>query len=92
VTLQANLSTLDKLPAIVARLSAIYAAADELAEIEYPGAGVLAYELENALEALDGAPGALLYLAGIRHAGGDAERFERWDVGVAARMNLGDLT
>jgi hypothetical protein len=52
---------------------------------------ILACELDNAPEALDGAPGALPYLGEIKHAGGDAARFERWDAGVAARMRVGDL-
>jgi surfactin synthase thioesterase subunit len=35
--------------------------------------------------------GALLYLAGVTHAGGDAARFKRWDAGVAGRINLREL-
>jgi len=85
------LATFDELPDVVARLAAIRAAAHDLADIDYAGADVLAYELDNALEALDGAPGALLYLAGLKHAGGDAARFERWDAGVAGRINLREL-
>ncbi len=91
-TTTAKLATLNALPAVVARLYTISEAVEELAEIDYPGADTLAYELDLALEALDGAPGALLYLVGLRHAAGDAARFERWDAGIAGRMNMGDLT
>jgi hypothetical protein len=91
MSLQANLSTLNELPSVVARLIAISAAADDLAEIGYAGADVLGYELENALVCLDGAPGALLYLAGLQHSAGDAARFEKWDAGVAGRINVGEL-
>lgn len=86
------LQTLDELPDVVARLTTIRAAAQELDdEIDYAGASTLVDEIDNALEALDGAPGALLYLAGLKHAGGDAARFERWDAGLAGRINLGEV-
>jgi len=91
ITLQADLATLDELHTVVTRLAAIRAAAMALDEIDYAGADALVDELDNALEALDGAPGALLYLAGLRHACGDAAAFERWDAGVAGRMNVGEL-
>jgi hypothetical protein len=91
MTLKAHLATLDQLPAVVARLTAIGVAAKALADVHYAGADALTYELNLALESLDGTPGALLYLAGLNHAGGDAARFERWDAGVAARMRVGDL-
>jgi hypothetical protein len=68
--LNALLTTLAALPAVVTRLHAIRAAAQEFDEIDYAGADILLSELDNALEALDGAPGALLYLAGVTHAGG----------------------
>ena len=92
MSLQLLLAALDKLPDVVARLTTIRAAADELAEIDYAGAGALTGELDLALEALDGAPGALLYLVGLKHAGGNDARFDLWDAGVAARMNLGELS
>ena len=91
MTLKAHISTLETLPDVVARLTAIRNAADELAEIEYAGADVLVSERDTALEALDGVPGALRYHSGLRHAKGDAAAFERWDGGVAARMRVGDL-
>jgi hypothetical protein len=91
MTLQDSLAILDRLPGVVAELHAISAAADELTEIEYAGAGAVANEIEEALECLDGAPGALLYLAGLKHAGGDVARFEKWDAGLAGRMNLREL-
>jgi hypothetical protein len=91
MTLTVLLKTLDDLPAVVARLTAIRAATRKLDEIDYAGADILTSEIDNALEALDGAPGALLHLAGLKHSGGDAARFERWDEGVAGRMRVGDL-
>lgn len=91
MTLQADLATLDELPAIVARLHAIRAAAMALDEIDYAGGDVLVGEIDNALEALDGAPGALLYLAGIKHAAGDKARFDAWEAGLAGRINLREL-
>jgi hypothetical protein len=91
VTLNGLLSTLDELPDVVARLADIRDAAAELSEVHYAGACVLAQELDNALEALDGAPGALLYLAGVRHARGDHAAFERWDAGLAGRIRLGEF-
>ncbi len=91
MALKAQLATLDELPDIVARLAAIRAAAEELDEIGYAGADVLGDELDNALECLDGAPGALLYLAGLKHARGDSAQFDKWDAGLAGRINLREL-
>ena len=86
-----DLLTLDRLPALVNEFRAVQRAATCLAEADYAGADMLAQELDLALEALDGAPGALLYLAGVVHACGDAAAFERWDSGLAGRINLRDL-
>jgi len=91
MTVRDSLATLDRLPALVAELHAIRAAAMELDEIDYAGADVLGDELDTALEALDGAPGATIYLAGLQHCAGDAARFERWDAGLAGRLNLWEL-
>jgi hypothetical protein len=92
MTMQADLATLDELPAVVARLVAIRAAANNLAVIDYAGADVLWQELDLALEGLtDGVPNALLYLAGLKHAGGNLAAFDRWDAGVAGRINLGEF-
>src|SRR5690348_927827 len=91
MTLQTDLATLEELPAVVARLRAISDAVERLADIEYAGAGTLGCELDEALECLDGSPGALLYLAGLKHARGDEATFERWDSGVAGRINFGDV-
>jgi hypothetical protein len=86
-----DLETLDRLPALVDGLRAVLSAADALAESAYPGADAVAAELDVALEALDGAPGAMLFLAGLIHARGDAAAYGRWDAGIAARIAVGEL-
>ena len=91
MNLQTDLATLDRLPKLVTDLEAIREATRSLQEIEYAGADALANDLDNALEALASPLSASLYLVGLRLAKGDRVAYDRWDAGIAGRVNLGEL-
>jgi len=91
MTVCESLAILNRLPALIADLRAILAANTELSEIGYAGTDALGLDLSNALEALEGPAAASQYLEGIRFANGDKIAYRSWEVGISARMALGEF-